>query len=87
MNTCSPLAFDFPDAAITFADMTTPAYALTRAPEIEKTEVEKIEHRPGHATVRLLGSNVDQSFVLDLPRLHQLAEQIVHVGRAGRKDD
>lgn len=67
--------------------MTTPAYALTRAPEISETDVQKVEGRTTHALVRLLGANCDWSFVLDLPQLHALAEQIIHVGLAGSRDD
>lgn len=64
----------------TFDAMTTPAYALTRAPEIEKTEVQKIEGRSDHALVRLLGKNCDVCFAIDLQGMRSLAEQIVHVG-------
>jgi hypothetical protein len=60
--------------------MNTPAYALHRAPEIEKTEVKKLEGRESHALVRMLGKNCDVSFALDLARLHDLAEQIVREG-------
>lgn len=74
------LKFDFPLAIATFVRMTTPAYALTRAPEIETTEVQKIEGRSDHALVRLLGKNLDSSFAIDLQGLRSLAEQIVHVG-------